>query len=389
MTERLDGVKLESFQVSPSEKAAARDQKWPRVVAAMERAISQIERFHAAGMPKRVDLEVSPGLHCSRVPLPIERVGLYIPGGTAPLPSTVLMLGVPARLAGCQTRVLCTPPRKDGSMDPNVIVAAELCGIEELFKIGGAQAIAAMAYGTASIPKVDKIFGPGNSWVTEAKAQVACDPEGAAIDMPAGPSEVMVVADSSARADFVAADLLSQAEHGTDSQVILVSPSEPLLLAAIDAVKTQLASLPRREIATRSMGNSRFLLTNDVEEALEVANRYAPEHLILQVESAASWVEHVRNAGSVFLGAWSPEAVGDYASGTNHVLPTYGYARTFSGVSVDSFMKQITFQELSPAALGDIGPTVETLAEIEGLTAHKRAISIRVAALLDECRGKK
>ena len=234
----------------------------------MERAISQIERFHRATSPKRVDVEVSPGLRCSRVPVPIERVGLYIPGGTAPLPSTVLMLGVPARLAACPTRILCTPPQKDGSIDPHVIVAADLCGIDELFKLGGAQAIAAMAYGTASVPKVDKIFGPGNSWVTEAKAQVAGDPAGAAIDMPAGPSEVMVVADASARPEFVAADLLSQAEHGTDSQVILVSPSEPFLLAAIDAVESQLALLPRRDIASRSLANSRFILTADLEEAM-------------------------------------------------------------------------------------------------------------------------
>jgi histidinol dehydrogenase len=295
------------------------------------------------------------------------------------------MLGIPARLAGCPVRILVTPPGKDGAIDPYIIVAAQICGIDRIYKVGGAQAIAALAYGTATIPKVDKIFGPGNSWVTEAKAQVASDPSGAACDMPAGPSEVMVVADDTARSAFIAADLLSQAEHGPDSQVVLVSPSLRCLEETLQALGEQLLELPRREIASKALSHGRFLLVRDLVQAMEVANLYAPEHLILQAKGAPQLATQVLHAGSVFLGPWSPEAAGDYASGTNHVLPTYGFARAFSGVSVDSFVKQITFQELSPEGLKDIGPTVERLAELEGLHAHARAVSLRLSAL----EGKK
>jgi histidinol dehydrogenase len=381
LTERLDGVKLESLELGESERQALLSRVEPEAWSALRRAADQIARFHEACLPRAVELEVSPGLRCRREARPIERVGLYIPGGTAPLPSTVLMLGIPARLAGAKLRVLCTPPRKDGTIAPCIVAAAELCGITRIFRLGGAQAVAALAYGSRSVPKVDKIFGPGNSWVTEAKAQVASDALGAAIDMPAGPSEVLVVADAQADAELVAADLLSQAEHGPDSQVVLVSPSRELLEAAAREVLAQLETLSRKDIAEVSLRSARFILVSDLEAALSVSNRYAPEHLILQVEDADLWRREVISAGSVFLGPWSPEAVGDYASGTNHVLPTYGYARAFSGVSVDSFLKQITFQRLSADALAEIGPVVERLATLEGLDAHREAVTRRLKRL--------
>jgi histidinol dehydrogenase len=381
MTKRFDHVDLKTFEVSSREKEEALSKVSGEVTKSMERAARQIRTFHEGQRTKPLRIETSTGLVCQRISRPIERVGLYIPGGSAPLPSTVLMLGVPSQIAGCSTRVLCSPPGKDGNLDPHIIAAAHLCGIEKIFKIGGVQAIAAMAYGTKSVPKVDKIFGPGNAWVTEAKMIASGDPKGAVCDMPAGPSEVMVIADASAHPAFVAADLLSQAEHGPDSQVVLASTDPKLIAQVLDQIAHQLKTLPRKKIASQSLQKSLFLLTSDVKEAIAVSNAYAPEHLILQVREPHLWIDQINNAGSVFVGPWSPESVGDYASGTNHVLPTYGYARAFGGLSLDSFLKYITFQELTPSALKDIGPVVQSLAEVEGLDAHSRAVGIRLEQL--------
>jgi histidinol dehydrogenase len=380
-TEQLDRVRLESFAVGPAEFAAAEAALTGEQLEALRRAIDTVSRFHELQVLEPLRLETSPGVLCERLIVPLGAVGLYVPAGTAPLPSTAIMLAVPARIAGCPVRVLCTPPRPDGTADPAVLVAARLCGIERVFKLGGAQAVAAMAYGTASVPKVDKIFGPGNSWVTAAKQIVAADARGAALDMPAGPSEVLVIADGSARPEFVAADLLAQAEHSEDAQVVLVTTSRELAVACIAEVERQMASLPRRAITERSMGGSRVLLVPDLDTALEVSNRYAPEHLILQVAEPRAWLGRVRNAGSVFLGAWTPETMGDYCSGTNHVLPTYGHARAYSGLGVADFVKRITVQEVTPAGLVDLGRTACTLARLESLEAHARAVSVRLAAI--------
>jgi histidinol dehydrogenase len=319
-----------------------------------------------------------------RVLRPVARVGLYVPAGSAPLPSTALMLGVPARIAGCRQVALCSPARADGRCDPAVLHAARVAGIHRVFKLGGAQAIAAMAYGTTSVPRCDKLFGPGNAWVTEAKLQVSVDPQGAAIDMPAGPSELLVIADAQAEPSFVAADLLSQAEHGPDSQVLLLSPSATLLDAVTAEIERQCALLPRATIVREALAHSRLIEVASLDQALEVSNRYAPEHLILQVAEPRTWLDQVESAGSVFLGAWTPESVGDYASGSNHVLPTYGYARSHSGVSVASFQKQVSVQELSPDGLRAIGPCTATLAAAEQLEAHRRAVTLRLATL-DAC----
>jgi histidinol dehydrogenase len=380
LTRRFDGVELAGFDVTPAEFDAAEALLSPALRQAIDEAASRIEAFHRAAAPQPVVVETAPGVRCERVLRPIDRVGLYVPAGTAPLPSTALMLGVPARLAGCGDVVLCSPPRADGSVDPAVLVAARRCGIGRVFKLGGAQAIAAMAYGTDSVPKCDKLFGPGNAWVTEAKQQVSIDPQGAAIDMPAGPSEVLVIGDGEADPRFVAADLLSQAEHGADSQVVLVTPEASLVDRVLAAIEHQLCDLPRRATAELALSNSLAIVVGSLEAAFEVSNRYAPEHLILQVRDARSHLARVRNAGSVFLGAWTPESVGDYCSGTNHVLPTYGHARAWSGVSVNSFVKSITVQELSPAGLAAIGPCAMELARAEGLVAHERAVSLRLAA---------
>jgi histidinol dehydrogenase len=326
-------------------------------------------------------VQTSQGVTCERLYVPLEAVGLYVPAGTAPLPSTAIMLAVPARLAGCRVRVLCTPPRPDGLADPAVLTVARLCGIDQVFKVGGAQAVAAMAYGTATVPKVDKIFGPGNSWVTAAKQIVARDADGAALDMPAGPSEVLVIADETARPGFVAADLLAQAEHSADAQVVLVTTSGNLAVACIAEVERQLPSLPRRAIAAQAIAGSRVILVPDLGTALEVSNRYAPEHLILQVRSPRDWLPRVRHAGSVFLGAWTPETMGDYCSGTNHVLPTYGHARAYSGLGVLDFVKRMTVQEVTPAGLADLGLTARTLARLESLDAHANAVTIRLDAI--------
>ncbi|MCB0597562.1 MAG: histidinol dehydrogenase [Lewinellaceae bacterium] len=375
-TERFDGVKLAELQVSPAELAEAESLLSEPLKAAIQTARANIERFHSRQAEPVQEVETMPGVRCWRKSVAIEKVGLYIPGGTAPLFSTVLMLGVPAKLAGCREIVLCTPPQKDGKVHPAILYTAKLVGVTHIFKIGGAQAVAAMAYGTETVPAVYKIFGPGNQYVTAAKQLVSR--RGIAIDMPAGPSEVLVCADERANPAFVAADLLSQAEHGEDSQVVLVSFSETFARWVQEAIAEQLASLPRRAIAAKALENSSAIVVRNRSEALELINAYAPEHLILSVEDAEGLGEEVINAGSIFLGNYTPESVGDYASGTNHTLPTNGYARMYSGVSLDSFVKKITFQRLSREGLQALGPAVEEMAAAEELMAHKNAVAIRL-----------
>lgn len=380
-TERFDSVRLDSLAVSEKEFAAARGSVTSRQHAALETAIANVQQFHSAQLPQPLSLETTPGVRCERIFRAISTVGLYVPAGSAPLPSAVVMLAVPARIAGCPNRVLCTPPARNGQANPAVLVAAELCGVKTVFKVGGAQAIAALAYGTESIPKADKIFGPGNAWVTAAKQLVAGDPAGAACDMPAGPSEVMVVADGKASAEFVASDLLAQAEHDTQAQAILVTSSRQLAEAVSAEVQKQTRLLSRRAILEESLAASRCIVVRDIGAAIDVANLYAAEHLILEVEDPRQWLPRIQNAGSVFLGAWSPEPMGDYCSGTNHVLPTYGYARAYSGLSVLDFVKGITVQELSPGGLRSLGPVAVELAKLEGLDAHASAVSRRLAVL--------
>ncbi|UYZ60239.1 histidinol dehydrogenase [Hymenobacter latericus] len=378
----LDGAALGSLRVSPEEVRAAIAQVPADLQAAIRQAYQNIERFHSAQREAELRLETMPGVECWRRSVPVQRVGLYIPGGTAPLFSTLLMLGVPARLAGCPEIVLCTPPGKDGSINPVILFTAELLGIGTIIKAGGAQAVAALTGGTTSVPAVDKIFGPGNRYVTAAK-QLAAQ-RGVAIDMPAGPSEVLVIADETANPVFVAADLLSQAEHGPDSQVVLLSNSPRVLEQVTAEVQRQLAELPRHEVAALALRESRAILLRTPEEMLLFSNQYAPEHLILAVENAEALAAGVTSAGSVFLGHLTPEAAGDYASGTNHTLPTNGYARNYSGVSLDSFVKKITFQRITPAGLRALGPVVEAMAEAEGLRAHARAVTLRLASLKEE-----
>ena len=344
--------------------------------AAISLAKENIERFHAAQKFVGKKVETMPGVTCWQKAVGIEKVGLYIPGGTAPLFSTVLMLAVPAKIAGCKDIILCTPPDSKGKIHPAILFAARLAGVDRIFKAGGVQAIAAMAYGTESIPKVYKIFGPGNQYVTAAKQLVSL--RDVAIDMPAGPSEVEVLADDSANPVFVAADLLSQAEHGVDSQAILITTSERLQVAVVEEVERQLAELPRREIAEKSLANSKLILVNDMDEAVELTNEYAPEHLIVETSDYMEVAERVVNAGSVFLGSFSPESAGDYASGTNHTLPTNGYAKAYSGVSLDSFIRKITFQEICSDGMKAIGPAIETMAANEQLDAHKNAVTVRL-----------
>jgi histidinol dehydrogenase len=380
-TATLDKVQLASFEVTADEFAAAEAALTAEQHAALARAIATVTRFHEAQAIPPLRIETSPGVTCERLIVPIDAVGLYVPAGTAPLPSTALMLAIPARIARCPLRVMCTPPRSDGAADPAVLVAARLCGVERVFKLGGAQAVAAMAYGTASVPKVSKIFGPGNSWVTAAKQIVAQDADGAALDMPAGPSEVLVVADDNARPEFVAADLLAQAEHSTDAQVVLVVTSRAQAEACSAEVIRQMAVLPRRAITELSIAGSRVIVVADLAAAIEVSNQYAPEHLILQVRAPRELLGQVRNAGSVFLGAWTPETMGDYCSGTNHVLPTYGHARAYSGLGVADFVKRITVQEVTPAGLADLGLTARTLARLESLDAHANAVQVRLDAI--------
>jgi histidinol dehydrogenase len=380
-TARFDGVELESLAVTAGEFDQAAADITREQLAALRRAIETVTRFHETQSLEPVRVQTAPGVSCERVFVPIDAVGLYVPAGTAPLPSTAIMLAVPARLARCPLRVLCTPPRPDGRAHPAVLVAARLCGIETVFKIGGAQAIAAMAYGTESVPKVAKVFGPGNSWVTAAKQLVAADADGAALDMPAGPSEVLVIADDAATVEFVAADLLAQAEHSADAQAVLVTTARAFAAECIAEVERQLAVLPRRDIAARAIAGSRVIVVPDLDTALELSNLYAPEHLILQVRSPRRWLERVRNAGSVFLGAWTPETMGDYCSGTNHVLPTYGHARAYSGLGVLDFVRRMTVQEVTPEGLADLGLTARVLAQLEALEGHANAVTVRLEAI--------
>lgn len=377
-TVRFDGVALEDFEVGADEFARAAEAVPAEVQAAIVEAAARIEAFHRAGIASPYEVETAPGLTCQRVQRPIRRVGLYVPAGSAPLPSTALMLCVPARLAGCPEVVLCTPPRADGSADPAVLLAARQAPGVRVFKLGGAQAIAAMALGTARVPRCDKLFGPGNAWVDEAKRQAAQRPGGLAIDMPAGPSEVLVIADAGANAAFVAADLLSQAEHGPDSQVLLLTDSAVLLDAVATEVEAQLARLPRADIARRALEASRLVLVRDIAQAIAISDAYAPEHLILSVREPRAWLDRIGNAGSIFLGDWTPEALGDYCSGSNHVLPTGGAARAWSGLSVASFQKAITVQEATRAGIANAGPCAAILAHAEGLQAHARAVELRL-----------
>ena len=381
LARRYDGAALKSVKVSPAEMAAAMRSVATEDLAAMKKAVRRVTAFHRLQRPRPYAAELGRGVLCERRFVPVQRVGLYVPGGRAPLPSTVIMLGVPALIAGCPVKVLSTPPRRDGSIDPHILAAARLVGITDVFKIGGAQAIAALAYGTQSVPKTDKIFGPGNPWVTEAKVQAAADPEGAACDFPAGPSEVLVIADAAADPAFVAADLLAQAEHGPDSQVILLSDSAALLRGAAEELRRQLPALARAAIARAALLKSRLIRVRGLGQAFALSNLYAPEHLIINVRNARRWLGDVVNAGSVFLGPWSPESVGDYAAGPNHCLPTYGFARAYGGLSVESFMKSMTTQELSAQGLRRLGPVVERLAAVEGLGAHKEAVSLRLRRL--------
>ena len=378
-THQFDGVELDIFRVSEQEINAAVEEVQEELKNAIRQAKNNIEKFHQAQQQEPEIIETMPGVHCWRKSVGIEKVGLYIPGGTAPLFSTILMLGVPAKIAGCQELILCTPPSKDGSVNPVILFTAQLVGINKIFKIGGVQAIGGMAFGTATIPAVYKIFGPGNQYVTAAKQLV--QKEGLAIDMPAGPSEVLVLADATSDASFVAADLLSQAEHGADSQVVLVSLDEKKISEIQQEIDKQLEQLPRKEITVKALLNSCAIFMKDDTAALALINEYAPEHLILSNQEASAFAKRIVNAGSVFIGAYSPESVGDYASGTNHTLPTNGYATAYSGVSLDSFCKKITFQKLTQEGLQNIGPIVELMAEAEELIAHKQAVSIRLDKL--------
>ena len=376
---QFDKVSLSALAVSSEEFDEAENLIDEELKAAIRLAAGNISAFHAAQRFVGKKVETQPGVTCWQKAVPIEKVGLYIPGGTASLFSTVLMLAVPACIAGCREIVLCTPPGKDGKVHPAVLFAARVAGVQRVFKAGGVQAIAAMAYGTESIPKVYKIFGPGNQYVTAAKQLVSL--RDVAIDMPAGPSEVEVLADATANPVFVAADLLSQAEHGVDSQAVLITTSKELQQAVKDEVERQLDLLPRKEIAARSLANSKLIVVKDMEEAVEMTNAYAPEHLIVETENYMAVAEQIVNAGSVFLGALTPESAGDYASGTNHTLPTNGYAKVYSGVSLDSFIRKMTFQEIKPEGLCKIGPAIEVMAANESLDGHKNAVSVRLDAV--------
>ncbi|WP_145574264.1 histidinol dehydrogenase [Yersinia mollaretii] len=376
-SQRFDAVQIADIRVSAEEIAAAATRLSDDIKQAMAQAVRNIEIFHNAQKMPVVDVETQPGVRCQQITRPIASVGLYIPGGSAPLLSTVLMLGTPARIAGCQRVILCSPP----PIADEILYAAQLCGIKEVFQIGGAQAIAAMAFGSESVPKVNKIFGPGNAYVTEAKRQVSQRLDGAAIDMPAGPSEVLVIADSGATPAFIASDLLSQAEHGPDSQVVLLTPDAAIAQAVAVEVEQQLKLLSRADIARQALESSRLIITKDLQQCIDISNAYGPEHLILQIRQPEEIIDQIDNAGSVFMGDWSPESAGDYASGTNHVLPTYGYTSTYSSLGLADFVKRMTVQQLTPQGLLGLASTIETLAQAEQLTAHKNAVTLRVAAL--------
>ncbi len=376
---QYDHVTLGNLEATPDEFAAASDLLSPELRAAICTARANIETFHATQRFTGRKIQTTPGVTCWQKAVPIEKVGLYIPGGSAPLFSTVLMLAIPARIAGCREIILCTPPRPDGTIHPAILYAAREAGVSRVFKAGGIQAIAAMAYGTQSIPKTYKIFGPGNQYVTAAKQLVSL--KDVAIDMPAGPSEVEVIADDTARPDFIAADFLSQAEHGPDSQALLVTASETLAGPVAAAIDDQLNRLPRKEITAKALRHSRIIVLENTNQVIEFTNLYAPEHLIIQTRDYAALAERIENAGSVFLGPYTPESAGDYASGTNHTLPTNGYARAYSGVNLDSFIKKITFQEITPDGIRALGPTIQTMAENEQLDAHRNAVTLRLDTL--------
>lgn len=378
-SEKFDRVNIDNLLVSKEEIELAISQVSPELKDAVSQAKKNIYQFHFAQKEKSVEIETAEGVVCWRESRAIEKVGLYIPGGSAPLFSTVLMLAIPAQIAGCKEIVLCTPPQKDGSLDPAILYTANLCGISKIFKVGGAQAIAALTFGTESISKADKIFGPGNQYVMQAK-QLAME-YNVAIDLPAGPSEVLVIADQTANPEFCAADLLSQAEHGADSQVIFMATDETVFNETLQEIEKQLEELPRNEIAKLALENSRFILMKSVDEAFEMSNFYAPEHLILAVENPRTYISKITSAGSVFLGNYTPESAGDYASGTNHTLPTNGFAKNYSGVSLNSFVKKITIQEISKKGIQNIGKTIEVMAVAEGLLAHKNAVSLRLKSL--------
>lgn len=375
LAEKFDKVRLEKLTVSTEEIAAASGRISPELCQAIQQAKANIEAFHKAQQNQEIDIETQPGVRCQVLTRPIERVGLYIPGGSAPLFSTVLMLAIPAKIAGCKTIVLCSPP----PIADEILYTANLCGVETIYAVGGAQAIFAMAQGTETVAKVDKIFGPGNAFVTEAKRQVM--QRGTAIDMPAGPSEVLVIADEFADPDFVASDLLSQAEHGADSQVILVTNSETLAKATALSIEKQLENLPRKETAEQALAHSRIFIAESIEQAVEISNEYAPEHLVVQTQNARELLPFLDNAGSIFLGAYSPESMGDYASGTNHVLPTYGYTRTYSSLGLADFSKRMTVQELTPQGFQALAPTVMAMASAEQLEAHRQAVEVRLEKL--------
>ena len=383
-TRELDLVELQSLAVTDKELSQADADLTKSQRHAITAAADNIERFHQVQVPERTVIDTVPGVRCERVTRPIESVGLYVPGGHTPLPSTALMLAIPAALAGCPTKVLCSPPNRNGKIAAAVLFVAKRYGIRLIFKVGGAQAIAAMAYGTQTIPKVNKIFGPGNSWVTAAKAYVSRDPTGAAQDLPAGPSELLVIADVDANPAFVAADLLSQAEHGKDSQVMLVTNCKNLAAAVASQIAAQKVNLTRQEIVDEVLLNSSTLVVEDLGVAVDIANRYAPEHLILQTQSPRDLLDKVTTAGSVFLGPWAPEAVGDYCSGTNHVLPTNGLARAYSGLGLNDFLRTMTLQELKPEGIAALGPLAQTLAKLEGLDAHEAAVAQRLKVLREK-----
>ncbi len=378
-TEKFDGVSISNALVSKAEIVEAESITPSELKEAIVLAKSNIEKFHKAQKTDRVEVETINGVRCWQEKRPIQKVGLYIPGGTAPLFSTILMLAVPATIAGCEEIVLCTPPNREGKIDPTILYTAHLCGVTQIFKVGGIQAIAGMTFGTESIPKVYKIFGPGNQFVTVAK-QIATK-YGVAIDMPAGPSELLVVADDTANAAFVASDLLSQAEHGTDSQVVLVSTSKQMIDAVEIEVEKQLEALPRKEIAQKAIANSKLIFVENDSVAIDLINEYGPEHYIVCVANEDFYLENTLNAGSVFIGNYTPESAGDYASGTNHTLPTNGYAKQYSGVNLDSFMKSMTFQKITPDGIQKIGRAIEVMAEAEGLQAHKNAVTLRLKEL--------
>jgi histidinol dehydrogenase len=378
-TAMFDGVAVDNFLVSKAEIEEAVKMVSAELKEAIQLARNNIEKFHRAQKTQRVTVETSPGVKCWQEKRPIEKVGLYIPGGTAPLFSTILMLAVPANIAGCREIVLCSPPNKEGKIHPAILYTANLCGVDQIFKIGGIQAIAGMTFGTGSIPQVYKIFGPGNQFVTVAK-QIATK-YGVAIDMPAGPSELLVVADDTANPVFVAADLLSQAEHGTDSQVILISTSKSMIDAVEKEVEKQIGQLPRHAIAIQAIANSKLIYVDSDRTALDLINEYGPEHFIICTANEDFYVDNIRNAGSVFIGNYTPESAGDYASGTNHTLPTNGYAKQYSGVNLDSFMKSMTFQKISAKGIKEIGTAIELMAEAEGLQAHKHAVTLRLKSI--------